>query len=136
MAEVTFSVYGVPVESSCFVIALARDDHGGQRAAEQVVGVLRAYSARLPHTALQELLFYDGDQRGGCPNRWCMMFSICPLLRQLRTLCTLPMHQSCAPGTRFPGSFLPQSALADRARGLGPVFLVGCVRGPTHRRHV
>ena len=42
MSEVTFLVYGVPVESSCLVIALARDDHGGQRAAEQAVGVLRA----------------------------------------------------------------------------------------------
>ena len=42
MAEVAVLVYGVPVESSCLVIALARDDHGGQRAAEQVVGVLRA----------------------------------------------------------------------------------------------
>ena len=42
MAEVTFLVYGAPVESSCLVIALAHDDHGGQRAAEQVVGVFRA----------------------------------------------------------------------------------------------
>ena len=37
MAEVSFLMYGVPVLSR-----RARDDNGAQRAAEQVVGVLRA----------------------------------------------------------------------------------------------
>lgn len=63
LCELQLGGFAVPQARSCALIALVRQDRGGQAAAQKICSIIRALQDRLPRTTLPELLFHDQDPR-------------------------------------------------------------------------